>query len=532
MFSESKTYSLCLDIGTTNIKCAICDPQKNNQIKAFVYDKLRLIYLPKGYVEIDPHQLWLQILLLIQKCIATSNITIDEISALGITSQRNTFVTWDKTSGEEFHNLILWKDLRAKSLVEAYNNSWRLLALNFGSKLLYHMTRRRRFLAGSIMKFMNAQVSLRLVWVLTHNQVVRDNLARGNVLFGTLDTWLIHKLTKGTRHVTDVSCASSTGLYDPFTLSWAAWVHFMFSIPAHILPKVLPTCCTQGEFGVVDASHLGHEIPIRVSAADQTASMFGLSCFNKGDIKVTLGTGTWMGVNTKNKAHASVGTLYPVIGWQLCPNSSNIVYICEGSSYATGTLIEWCKSKGLFRNVEETSSLAASVANSDGFVFPIGFSALHGALMDGKHEIMEFLHTSECAGLKARCDYYVRALLESIAFRVKQIYDTMVNETKFEFSCINVDGGSAQNDFLCQLIADLTQVRVWRPRWTEGSIVGVAKLITIGEMKRSNETLNNEDDNDGTEFLPRLELYREHMALYNLWSEEVSWALLIERSES
>uniref|UniRef100_A0A8D9DUZ3 Glycerol kinase 5 n=2 Tax=Cacopsylla melanoneura TaxID=428564 RepID=A0A8D9DUZ3_9HEMI len=520
---ESNTYSLCLDIGTTNVKCAICDPRKQNEIKAIVYDKLRLIYLPKGAVEIDPQQLWTQILHLIQRCLSTSNITIDQVSALGIASQRNTFVTWDKTTGEEFHNLIVWKDLRAKHLVDAYNNSWKLWGLNFGSKLLYYITKRRRFLVGSIMKFMNAQVSLRLVWVLTKNQTVRDNLARRNVLFGTLDTWLIYKLTKGTHHVTDVSCASSTGLFDPFTLSWAPWVHFMFSIPAHILPKVLPTCCTKGEFGIVDAIHLGHEIPIRVSVADQSASMFGVSCLNKGDLKVTLGTGTWMGINTWNKAHTSVGTLYPVVGWQLSPKSSSVVYICEGSSYATGTLIEWCKSKGLFRNVEETSTLASSVASSDGFVFPLGFSALHGALMDEKHEIMEFLHSSELNAFKARRDYYVRALLESIAFRVKQIFDTMVSETEFEFSCISVDGGSAQNDFLCQLIADLTQVRVWRPRLTECSIVGVAKLITFGEANLSN---------DGTEFLPRLELYQEHMSLYKLWSLEVSWALLIERLES
>uniref|UniRef100_A0A8D8W390 Glycerol kinase 5 n=1 Tax=Cacopsylla melanoneura TaxID=428564 RepID=A0A8D8W390_9HEMI len=301
-------YILCLDIGTTNIRCAICDPQFKNQIKSIVYDKLQILYLPNGNVEIDPQQLWIQILNLIRKCISTSNISIDQISSLGISAQRNTFVTWDKTSGTEFHNLIVWNDLRAKELVEEYNESWCLWILNKACKLLYQVTRQKRFLAGSVIKFMNAQVSLRLLWILTHCQPVRDNVSKRNVLFGTLDTWLIYKLTRGAHHITDVSHASSTGLYDPFTLGWAQWALSLFRIPVSILPKVLATWHGREDIRV-DSEHLGREIPIRASITDQSASMYGLSCVKKGDMKLTMGTGSFMDVNTSDKPHASLEVL-------------------------------------------------------------------------------------------------------------------------------------------------------------------------------------------------------------------------------
>ncbi|KAL1449341.1 hypothetical protein WDU94_000533 [Cyamophila willieti] len=517
-------YSLCLDIGTTNIRCAICDPIQKNPIKNIVYDKLQIIYLPGGYVEIDSQQLWAQILQLIHKCISTSNISIDQVSSLGISAQRNTFVTWDKTSGKEFHNLIVWKDLRAKELVEEYNNkSWSLWALNNASKLLYRITGQKRFLAGSVLKFMNAQVSLRLLWILTHNQSVCDNIVKKNVLFGTLDTWLIYKLTNGAHHITDVSHAASTGLYDPFTLGWAQWALSLFKIPVSILPKVLATWNGREDI-CVHSEHLGREIPIRVSITDQSASMYGLSCVKKGDIKLTMGTGSFMDVNTCDKPHASLEGLYPLVGWQLSSKRSNVVYLVEGSSYGTGSLIEFCKTKGLFSNVEETSALASSVPSSGGVVFAMGFSGLQDPSMQEPNSVMGFLHHTENTMDKK---YFVRALLDSVAFRVKQIYDIMLKETEFQFKTIRVDGGCSRNDFLCQLIADLTQVRVWRPSQTESSIVGVAKLISDCEKNKLDHPVDEDEfEVDGTEFLPRFELYEQHMNTYRLWSMEMSvcWA--------
>nr|CAD7425175.1 unnamed protein product [Timema monikensis] len=188
------------------------------------------------------------------------------------------------------------------------------------------------------------QVTMRLVWALQHVESLKEAASQGQAMFGTVDTWLLYRLTAGRLHVTDVSNASATGMYDPFTMDWGSWALQLFNIPGNMLPKV---CDTAANFGVVDPGIFGTALAIRCSMADQAASLFGSCCFQKGDVKVTMGTGTFINLNTGKTPHASVAGLYPLVGWRY---KDEIVYVAEGSSNDTGSLVKWAQHVGEYQS--------------------------------------------------------------------------------------------------------------------------------------------------------------------------------------
>ncbi|KAG8338279.1 putative glycerol kinase 5 isoform X2 [Homalodisca vitripennis] len=353
--------------------------------------------------------------------------------------------------------------------------------LRFGAKCLYTVTRQKRFLAASDLKAMNVQIVCRLEWVLQHVPEVRWAAQNGMAVYGMLDSWLLYRLTGGKLHVTDASCASASGLFDPFTLQYVDLLLRMYHIPASMLPHV---CDSGGDHFGLTAPHLfGHPVPIRCSIADQSASLFGSCCFSEGDTKVTLGTGTFLNVNTGRQPHASISGLYPLVGWRV---ADELVYMAEGSSSDTATLINWLQDMGLASSPDETSKIAASVSHTDGVMFIPSFSGIQAPVNDSRA-------AAGFIGLKptTRPAHLVRAVLESIAFRIAQVYQLLKQEINYPCSLVRVDGGVSSNDLILQMTADLTGSQIERADSVEMSAVGAAYLagISAGVWKDKEEVM-------------------------------------------
>ncbi|CAH0391262.1 unnamed protein product [Bemisia tabaci] len=462
-----KKYILALDVGSTTIRCHVLNKQAESLGAGT--DKVTELYPERGRVEISPTDLWSKIRRVVDIAILNSKISVGEIRCLGISTQRGTFITWNRTTGEPYHNFISWKDIRADSLVKSLNGSLWMRSLRYSAWFLYMVTRSSRFLAGSNLQLMNVQVTVRLLWVLENIQGLREAAAKGDVMFGTLDTWILYKLSGGEIHVSDISSASATGLFDPFTLSWAEWAFFLFKIPSNILPQVVDSA--GHHFGHVKAEIWGEKIPIQCSLADQAASLFGSGCFKAGDLKVTLGTGSFLSVNTGQIPHASVAGLYPLVGWRI---KDELVYAVEGSAYDTGSLISWANLTGIIPSVEESSRVASSVNTSDGVYFIPAFSGLQAPINDSK-AAAGFIGVKPSTSLAN----LVRAILESIIFRTGQLYEILLDEASFSYSHIRIDGGVSKNDFVCQSIANHTGLAVERPVFTDVSILGVAYMAGL-----------------------------------------------------
>ncbi|MED6235170.1 putative glycerol kinase 5, partial [Ataeniobius toweri] len=292
---------------------------------------------------------------------------------------------------------------------------------------------------------------------------VHQAIEEGNCCFGTIDTWLLFKLTKGRVHATDYSNASSTGMFDSYQMCWSGFLCSLVSLPLSIFPQVENT---GHNFGSIDPSIFGVSIPIMSVMADQQAAMFGECCFDVGDVKITMGTGTFMDINTGVKPHTSLAGLYPLVGWKI---GSDVVYLAEGNAADTGTAIKWAQELELFSDVTETSDMAYSVSDSDGVCFVPSFSGLQAPLNDPRA-------CASLMGLKPSTtkSHLVRAILESVAFRNKQLYETMLRETHIPITQIRVDGGVSSNNFVTQLTADLFGRKLVRPQHHEMSSLGAA----------------------------------------------------------
>ncbi|XP_020294848.1 putative glycerol kinase 5 [Pseudomyrmex gracilis] len=457
-------YVAALDVGTTTIRFHLLD--ENATTIALSAEKVELIYPSPGFVEIDPDRLWQGIIKVIKNTLDESGIDPKSIVSLGISSQRASFITWDLKTGKHYHKFITWKDQRAAKLADEWNQSLTMKGLRMASHILYMLTRNQRFLCGSVLKFMNMEVTMKLVWALQNIPALREAVANGEAAFGGVDCWLLYKLTG--KHVMDASCASGTGIFDPFTMQWADWALNLLKIPRNILPEVVDTI---GDFGVTPKDLFGTEIPICCSMADQSASLFGSGCFNPGDLKITMGTGTFLNVNTGRIPHGSVAGLYPVVGWQI---GKEIVYIVEGCSSDTGILLEWAKSLGIVNDVCETSDMANSVNDNDGVYFVPAFSGLQAPIND-------YTAATGFLGLKptTRKEHIIRSLLESLVFRTQLLHECLRKETDFSYRKLRIDGGVSKNDFIMQSLANLTELEVERSVSVEMSILGVAFLAGL-----------------------------------------------------
>ncbi|XP_071518748.1 glycerol kinase 5 isoform X2 [Panulirus ornatus] len=464
---QEACYIASLDLGTTTLRCFIYD--KNARVCGKAEEKVTLLYPSPERVEMDPEELWEKFITVINAAVSNAGLNPGTIRCLGLSTQRATFITWDRRTGEAFHNFITWKDIRADTLVKQWNTCLTMKMIRFVSSILYRILRSKRYLAASVLTFMNIQVNMRLKWVLENDQRVRELARKGHVMFGTIDTWLIYKLTEGKIHATDYSNASGTALYDPFIEDWNEFFLSVFDMPRSIFPELRNSV---GDWGVCSPKFFGVPIPITAVVSDQGASLFGSCGFKRGDVKVTLGTGAFLNVNTGNKAHASVKGIYPVHGWK---DKEGLIHMAEASSNDNGTVIEWGEHIGLYESASDTSEMAKSVKGPSTVFFIPAFQGIQAPLNDARA-------TGGFLGLSADTSraHMVRAMLESLGFRVYQMYSAMLKEADYELLSLRVDGGVAQNDFLMQMIATLTGKTVERPSSIDVSALGCAFLAGMG----------------------------------------------------
>ncbi|XP_042314579.1 putative glycerol kinase 5 isoform X2 [Sceloporus undulatus] len=364
---------------------------------------------------------------------AVAGIQMNQISALGLSTQRSTFITWNKKTGKPFHNFISWQDVRAGELTKSWNRSLLMKTVRGISSLLHFFTRSSLFLLASCLSFTTQHISLRLAWVLQHIAEVEQAIKEDNCCFGTVDTWLLYKLTKGSVYATEYSNASSTGFFDPFKLQWSTFLSNLLSIPVSIFPPVEDT---SHNFGSVDGEIFGVPIKITALVADQQAAMFGQCCFDIGDLKVTMGTGSFWDINTGSKVHTS--------------------------------------KKDLFASADETSKMAHSLVNSGGVCFVPSFSGLQIPVND-PYACTSFMGITASTTRK----HLVRAMLESIAFRNKQLYDTITRDVSILPTSIRADGGVSKNNFVMQMTSDLINKKINRPVSTDMSCLGAAFLAGL-----------------------------------------------------
>ncbi|XP_028403116.1 putative glycerol kinase 5 [Dendronephthya gigantea] len=512
MAKNSKGFVLAVDVGTTNLICHVFDDTGISKYGAS--RKINLLHPKPGWVEIDPETLWEQFLDVVTEAVEGANIQYEDIAAFGISTQRGTFLNFDKHSGRPIHNFISWQDLRATELTENWNKSFTLKGLHISARALHLLSRRKQFLAASVINFSTQHVSTRLHWVIKNHKEAMKKVGEGSLLFATLDTWLLWKLTKGHCHVTDYSNASSTGMFDPYVMCWSSLMTSLFEIPLSILPEVVDTS------GLLCETHediFGTRIPVTAVVADQQASVFGQCCFNVGDINLTMGTGSFMNINTGQYAHASVAGLYPLVGWKI---GSEVTYLAEGNAAGTGTAVEWAGEMGFFQkdNVSETSEIASSVEDSDGVYFVPAFNGLQAPINDNKACTCMFGITPSTSK-----SHIVRAILESITYRIYQLYTTVQEETQIPIlSSIKADGGVSSNDFVMQSLSTLTGQSIERPAQVEMSCLGAAFLAGLAAgVWKSRDELKAIRCSEKI-FQPQRDSRDEHKINYDKWKEALS----------
>ncbi|EDW93864.2 putative glycerol kinase 5 [Drosophila yakuba] len=478
-----RAFILALDVGTTCVRSFVLDEEC--VVRGSAVDAVELLNPQPGYFEIEPESLWRKIVSVITQAVKNAQLTPTDITCLTISTQRCTFLTWDHRTGEYYHNFITWKDLRADELVEQWNTSWTKSSMNWMSYALFLLTRQSRFLAGSVLKLMNGQVTPRLLFEIMHNKKLKQALMQKKARVELLDSWILHKLRTGSsrdkdvEHITDVTSSTATGLYDPFTLSWSPLISWLFGINSKILPRVVDN--GYKGFGHVHPTAFGPEwantqIPIAASLSDQTAAIWGSQCFQKNDVKVTMGTGAFLNLVTGDRCQAAISGMYPLVAWQFKKptRQQGAVYCIEGASHDFGTVVTWAQSCELFDSPANTSDIAQSVPDTNDVFFMPAFSGL-GPPVNDYRSASGFIGLSPST-TKA---HMVRALLESIVFRLVQLIEAAEDETSQKLHMIRVDGGVSRNDFVCQFLADLSRLRVERAENAESSIMGATFMAGI-----------------------------------------------------
>ncbi|XP_022093755.1 putative glycerol kinase 5 [Acanthaster planci] len=466
--ATQEAYIAAIDIGTTTLRCHIYNEKA--EIKGTGMQKT-IVHRPgHGMVEILPDVLLEKFTAVVKDAISDAGLEAAQIVAMGISTLRGTFLTWNRETGVPYHNFICWNDTRAEKQADVINRSLSFKCLKKASKLAHIFSRLQRFEAGSIFRFMSPHSSIRLYWVLENIPGVKQDAQENKVMFGTIETWLVWKLTKGKVHATDFSNIAATGMYDMYNKSWNTIHSYYLGIPLNMMPEIKNT---SDDFGECDPEFFGASIPIRAVVGDQQSSSFGQCCFKEGEVKVTMGTGTFLALNTGSKICLPECGIYPNIAWKL---GDEIVYQMECHDSDAGTVIEWGLQMGLYDSPAKSVEVANSVEDSDGVCFVPAFFGLQAPIND---------YNACCSlmGLKPSTTpaHIARAALESIAFRVVQLYNTARRRSGTRIRpVLKFDGGVSNNDFIVQLVSSLLLQKVDRPHNLDMSCLGAAFLAGLG----------------------------------------------------
>lgn len=439
-------YIMALDAGTTSNRCIIFDGAGN--IRASVQREFRQYYPKPGWVEHNADEIWETQLAVMQQALSSARLNASQIAAIGITNQRESVIVWDKATGKPVCPAIVWQCRRTAEYCDEL---------------------RERGFAEIIRKktglVLDAYFSAtKLKWILDNVPGARERAESGLLLFGTVDTWLIWKLTGGKVHATDYSNASRTMLYDIHRLCWDEELLNLMGIPAQMLPEVRPS---SGIFGETDPGLLGASVLVAGAAGDQQAALFGQTCFEAGEAKNTYGTGCFLLLNTGAQPVDSSHGLVTTIAWGL---GGKITYALEGSIFAAGAAVQWLRDElGLISSAGETEALARAVQDTNGCYLVPAFTGLGAPYWD------PYARGIICGLTRGvNKNHIVRATLESIAYQVCDVVSAMSADANLPLSGLRVDGGASANDFLMQVQADVLGAPVVRPNNVESTALGAA----------------------------------------------------------
>ena len=456
-------YILAIDQGTTSTRAILFDA--NARPLASHAIELRQIYPANGWVEHDAQEIWQATLSCCRA--ALKGVPASDVAAIGITNQRETTVIWDRITGAPLHNAIVWQDRRTADRCRALKvRKWEpKIAAKTGLLL-------DPYFSGTKME-----------WLLDHIPGSRKRAELGEIALGTIDAWLIFKLTAGRVHATDVTNASRTMLLNLKSLKWDADLLKLFGVPLNALPEVRDS---SGRFGQTESALLGAEIPILGVAGDQQAAAFGQACFNPGDVKSTYGTGCFALVNTGNKAPTSKNRLLATSAFRIGKRTS---YAIEGSIFIAGAVVQWLRDAvGLIKSSEDVEALARTAKEAQGLYFVPAFTGLGAPYWDpdARGAIVGLTRDMGAAEI-------ARAALDAVCFQTRDLLEAMAKDMKRSGlrapKALKVDGGMVRNDWFCQRLADLTGLPVDRPQVTETTALGAAYLagLAAGLFKDTKE---------------------------------------------
>ena len=454
-------FILALDQGTTSSRAIVFD--HNGAVCAVAQKEFAQVFPQNGWVEHDAREIWTSQIEVARRALAHASIKAADLAAIGITNQRETTILWDRRTGEPLHNAIVWQDRRTSGFCDELKRAGH-------EELICRKT-------GLVIDAYFSASKMR--WLLDHVPGARGKAARGELAFGTVDTWLIWNLTVGTRHTTDPGNASRTMLFNLETGAWDEELLRLFDIPRETLPDVLSSSAVHGETapGVFDAC-----VPIAGVAGDQQAALFGQNCFNPGLAKNTYGTGCFMLMNIGNEPRPSRHKLLTTAAWQI---EGRMEFALEGSVFIGGAVVQWLRDGlGLIRSSAEIESLAASVPDCGGVYLVPAFAGLGAPHWD---QYARGTITGLTRGTTA--GHIARAALEAIAFQVADILDVMKEDSGLGLGELRVDGGASVNNSLLQFQADLLDVPVVRPKVVETTALGAAFLagLAVGFWKSRQE---------------------------------------------
>ena len=448
---STNKYILAIDAGTTSSRAILFD--KNASTVQIAQYEFNQIFPREGWVEHDAIEILNTQLKAIRDVINNSKIDPNNIDAVGITNQRETTVIWNKNTRKPVYNAIVWQDRRTASFCDDLikNNKTELIQNKTGLVI-------DAYFSGTKIK-----------WILDSDPKIRSQANDGELLFGTIDTWLIWNLTNGKSHITDPSNASRTLLYNIKKDSWDNELLSLFDIPKNILPNVVDSSSISAH---IDAKIFGAKIPISGIAGDQQAALFGQLCTEEGDIKNTYGTGCFCMMNTGKTFVKSNNKMLSTIAWRI---NGEVTYALEGSVFVAGALIQWLRDKlGIIKDAPEVENLANTVKDNGGITFVPALSGLAAPYWDpyAKGTIFGITRGTENG-------HIARAALESIALRTRDIIIEMEKDAGIKFSSLKVDGGASNNNLLMQIQSDLLNTRVIRPKTTETTALGIAFLAGL-----------------------------------------------------
>lgn len=470
-------YIMAVDAGTTGIRAIIFDHE--GLVVSQAYEELTPILPREGWSELDPEALWQRCRSVMSSSLTKEHISPHSIAALGIATLRSTNLLWNATTGRPLYNAITWHDTRTASLCQRMDRHRTMRTVRSLGQLtksigriwpnIRHTPTGARLITAAHLSFTPASALAHTRWLLDYLEGARQQAERGEVLMGTIDTWLVWKLTGGQVHATDFSNASSTNMFDSFSLEWSDMFLNIFDIPPSLLPEVRETA---DDYGYVDESLLGAPIPIRSVVADQQAALFGETCFSPGEVKCTNGTGTFIDMNVGPRPPASLHRLIPLIAWKL---DGRVTYMLEGMINTTGSAIQWLRDNlKIIDSVEDSNHFAQAISDTGDVYFVPGFTGLSSPYWDP--------HACGVAiglGRNTCREHIVRAVLEGIVYRCKDIMVAMQSDVGIPVTSITVDGGACRNDFLVQFTADMLNVTVQRPVMVDGTAKGAAYLAGL-----------------------------------------------------